>query len=71
MRRAPIRVRAVVEACARSNIEHLTIFAFQYTKTGVGLKRKTGMLMMNLFSSYLQKEVDQMEENGVRLIIVA
>lgn len=27
-------------------------------------------MLMNLFSSYLQKEVDQMEANGVRLIVV-
>jgi undecaprenyl diphosphate synthase len=28
------------------------------------------MMLMNLFSSYLQKEVDQMEENGVKLVVV-
>lgn len=62
------RVRAVVEACARSNIEHLTIFAFS-TENWRRPEEEVRMLM-NLFSSYLQKEVDQMEENGVRLIIV-
>jgi undecaprenyl diphosphate synthase len=28
------------------------------------------MMLMNLFSSYLQKEVDQMEEKGVKLLVV-
>jgi undecaprenyl diphosphate synthase len=62
------RVRAVVEACAREHIEHLTIFAFS-TENWRRPEEEVSMLM-NLFSSYLQKEVDQMEENGVRLLVV-
>ena len=62
------RVRAVVEACARANIEHLTIFAFS-TENWRRPEEEVSMLM-NLFSSYLQKEVDQMEENGVKLLVV-
>ncbi len=62
------RVRAAVEACARANIEHLTIFAFS-TENWRRPEEEVSMLM-NLFSSYLQKEVDQMEENGVKLLVV-
>lgn len=62
------RVRAVVEACARANIQHLTIFAFS-TENWRRPEEEVRMLM-NLFSSYLQREVDQMEENGVKLIVV-
>ncbi len=62
------RVRAVVEACARANIEHLSIFAFS-TENWRRPEEEVSMLM-NLFSTYLQKEVDQMEENGVKLLVV-
>lgn len=62
------RVRAIVEACARANIEHLTIFAF--STENWRRPEEEVMMLMNLFSSYLQKEVDQMEENGVKLIVV-
>ena len=62
------RVRAVVEACARANIAHLTIFAF--STENWRRPQEEVMMLMNLFSSYLQKEVDQMEENGVRLVVV-
>jgi undecaprenyl diphosphate synthase len=62
------RVRALVEACARANIEHLTIFAF--STENWRRPEEEVLMLMNLFSSYLQKEVDQMEENGVKLIVV-
>lgn len=62
------RVRSLVEACARSNIQHLSLFAFS-TENWRRPEDEIFMLM-NLFSSYLQKEVDQMEANGVRLIVV-
>lgn len=62
------RVRAVVEACARANIAHLTIFAF--STENWRRPQEEVMMLMNLFSSYLQKEVDQMEENGVKLVVV-
>jgi undecaprenyl diphosphate synthase len=62
------RVRAIVEACARANIEHLTIFAF--STENWRRPEEEVMMLMNLFSSYLQKEVDQMEENGVKLLVV-
>jgi len=62
------RVRAIVEACLRSNIPHITIFAFS-TENWRRPEEEVSVLM-SLFASYLQKEVDQMEENGVRLKIV-
>ncbi len=62
------RVRAVVEACIRSQISHLSIFAFS-TENWRRPEEEVSMLM-SLFASYLQKEVDQMEENGVRLQVV-
>lgn len=62
------RVRAIVEACARANIAHLTIFAF--STENWRRPEEEVMMLMNLFSSYLQKEVDQMEENGVKLVVV-
>ena len=62
------RVRGLVEACARANIEHLTIFAF--STENWRRPEEEVLMLMNLFSSYLQKEVDQMEQNGVKLIVV-
>jgi len=62
------RVRSLVEACARFGIEHLTLFAFS-TENWRRPEDEISMLM-NLFSSYLNKEVDQMAANGVRLIVV-
>jgi undecaprenyl diphosphate synthase len=62
------RVRALVEACARANIEHLTIFAF--STENWRRPEEEVLMLMNLFSSYLQKEVDQMDQNGVKLIVV-
>jgi undecaprenyl diphosphate synthase len=62
------RVRAIVEACLRSNIPHITIFAFS-TENWRRPEEEVSVLM-SLFASYLQKEVDQMEENGVCLQVV-
>lgn len=62
------RVKALVEACARLNIEHLTLFAFS-TENWRRPEEEVSKLM-DLFSSYLQKEVDEMEVNGVKLIVV-
>jgi undecaprenyl diphosphate synthase len=62
------RVRAVVENCIRSNISHLSLFAFS-TENWRRPADEVSVLM-NLFASYLQKEVDDMEKNGVCLKIV-
>jgi undecaprenyl diphosphate synthase len=62
------RVRTVVEACIRTNISHLSLFAFS-TENWRRPADEVSVLM-NLFSSYLQKEVDDMEKNGVCLKVV-
>jgi undecaprenyl diphosphate synthase len=62
------RVRAVVETCIRLNVPHLTLFAFS-TENWRRPQDEVAMLM-GLFSSYLQKEVNEMEANGVCLQVV-
>ena len=62
------RVRSVVETCLRSNIEHLSLFAFS-TENWRRPADEVSVLM-SLFASYLQKEVDDMEKNGVCLKVV-
>ncbi|MEY3771495.1 MAG: hypothetical protein RJA08_1141, partial [Pseudomonadota bacterium] len=62
------RVRAVVESCIRCDIAHLSLFAFS-TENWRRPPEEVSVLM-NLFASYLQKEVDEMESNGVCLKIV-
>ena len=62
------RVRSVVETCLRSNIEHLSLFAFS-TENWRRPADEVSVLM-GLFASYLQKEVDDMEKNGVCLKVV-
>ena len=62
------RVRAIVEACIRLNISHLSLFAFS-TENWRRPEDEVSVLM-GLFASYLQKEVDDMSANGVRLKIV-
>ena len=56
------RVRSLVEACIRTNIPHLSLFAFS-TENWRRPPEEVSVLM-NLFASYLQKEVDDMEKNG-------
>ena len=62
------RVRAIVESCIRSDIEHLSLFAFS-TENWRRPPEEVSVLM-NLFASYLQKEVDEMEGHGVCLKVV-
>lgn len=62
------RVRAIVEACLRSDIPHLSLFAFS-TENWRRPEEEVSMLM-SLFASYLQKEVDEMEAYGVCLKVV-
>ena len=62
------RVRAVVESCIRCDIAHLSLFAFS-TENWRRPPEEVSVLM-NLFASYLQKEVNEMESNGVCLKVV-
>jgi undecaprenyl diphosphate synthase len=58
-------VRNTIEACAKSGIKVLTLFAF----SSENWKRpKTEVVsLMDLFVSSLEKEVNKLNENGVRL----
>jgi undecaprenyl diphosphate synthase len=62
------QVRDIVEACIRAEVPHLSLFAFS-TENWRRPEEEVSVLM-GLFASYLQKEVDAMEANGVRLKVV-
>ncbi|WP_353238455.1 polyprenyl diphosphate synthase [Limnohabitans sp.] len=61
-------VRDIVKACADMGVPHLSIFAFS-TENWKRPAEEVSSLM-NLFMTYLQKEVDNMNQNGVRLKVV-
>lgn len=62
------RVRDIVKSCAEQGIPHLSLFAFS-TENWKRPEDEVSSLM-NLFMTYLQKEVDTMNDNGVRLKVV-
>ena len=62
------RVRDIVKACAERGIAHLSLFAFS-TENWKRPEDEVSSLM-GLFMTYLQKEVDNMNTNGVRLKVV-
>jgi undecaprenyl diphosphate synthase len=62
------RVRDIVKACAEMGVAHLSIFAFSTENWKRPADEVTSL--MNLFMTYLQKEVDNMNDNGVRLKVV-
>lgn len=62
------RVRDIVKACADAGIPYLSIFAFS-TENWKRPEEEVSSLM-GLFMTYLQKEVNSMNENGVRLKVV-
>lgn len=62
------RVREIVKACTDMGIPHLSVFAFSTENWKRPADEVTGL--MSLFMTYLQKEVDNMNANGVRLKIV-
>jgi undecaprenyl diphosphate synthase len=61
-------VRATVEACARRGIEFLTLFAF----SSENWRRPADevSLLMRLFISALEREVTQLQKNGIRLRVI-
>lgn len=64
--RAGVRaVRAVVEECARSQIQYLTLFAFSL-ENWRRPEDEVGALM-NLLERYLKRELNTLMENNVRL----
>ncbi|PIT81608.1 polyprenyl diphosphate synthase [Limnohabitans sp. 15K] len=62
------QVREVVKTCAEMGVPYLSLFAFS-TENWKRPEDEVSSLM-GLFMSYLQKEVDSMNGNGVRLKVV-
>jgi undecaprenyl diphosphate synthase len=67
-RRGAEAVRAAVRSCAERGVEFLTLFAFSsenWRRPAEEVK-----LLMKLFKTALEREVDQLHKNGVRLKVV-
>jgi undecaprenyl diphosphate synthase len=62
------RVHDIVRACADMGVAHLSLFAFS-TENWKRPEEEVSSLL-GLFMTYLQKEVDGMNANGVRLRLV-
>ena len=61
-------VRRVVEACGRQGIQYLTLFAF--SSENWRRPKEEVSLLMRLFVQALEKEVDKLNEQGVRLRVI-
>lgn len=61
-------VRAVVEACARTGVEYLTLFAF----SSENWRRPSGEVsfLMRLFITALEREIGKLHANGIRLRVI-
>lgn len=67
--RAGVRTaRRIVEACARRGISTLTLFAFS-SENWRRPRREVGALM-RLFVEALEREVDELHSNGIRLTFI-
>ncbi len=62
------RVRDMVEACIQRNIPYLTLFAFSTENWKRPLEEVNGL--MRLFVEALEREVDKLDANGVRLRVI-
>lgn len=67
-RRGAEAVRATVRACADRGISYLTLFAF--SSENWRRPAEEVALLMKLFKTALQNEVDKLHANGVRLKVV-
>jgi undecaprenyl diphosphate synthase len=67
-RRGADAVRATVRACAERGIEYLTLFAF--SSENWRRPAEEVALLMKLFKSALENEVEQLHGNGVRVKVV-
>ena len=67
-RRGAESVRAMVRACAERGIEFLTLFAF--SSENWRRPAEEVALLMKLFRTALEREVDALHANGVRLKVV-
>ncbi len=61
-------VRATVEACARRGVGFLTLFAFSSENWRRPAEEVS--VLMRLFISALEREVTQLQKNGIRLRVV-
>ncbi|PLC51029.1 di-trans,poly-cis-decaprenylcistransferase [Pollutimonas subterranea] len=61
-------VRRVVEACGKKGVDYLTLFAF--SSENWRRPQDEVSLLMRLFIKTLQKEVDKLDDQGVKLRIV-
>lgn len=61
-------VRRVIEACGRRGVKYVTLFAF--SSENWRRPHEEVSLLMRLFVQTLEKEVDKLEEQGVRLRVV-
>lgn len=61
-------VRRAVEACGKAGVEYLTLFAFSSENWRRPIEEVS--LLMRLFIQALEREVDKLQEQGVRLRIV-
>ena len=61
-------VRKVVEFCAKSNVQVLSLFAFSSENWRRPAEEVD--LLMELFMATLQKEVDTLDDNNIRLKII-
>jgi len=57
--------RTIVEACAQADVEFLTLFAFSSENWNRPAEEVNAL--MRLFVEVLQREVDALHENGIRL----
>jgi undecaprenyl diphosphate synthase len=67
-RRGAEAVRATVRACGERGIEYLTLFAF--SSENWRRPAEEVALLMKLFKNALEREVDELRANGVRLKVV-
>jgi undecaprenyl diphosphate synthase len=67
-RRGAEAVRATVRACGERGIEYLTLFAF--SSENWRRPAEEVALLMKLFKNALEREVDELRVNGVRLKVV-
>ena len=67
-RRGAEAVRATVRACGERGIEYLTLFAF--SSENWRRPAEEVALLMKLFKNALEREVDELRMNGVRLKVV-
>ncbi len=61
-------VRRVLEGCGRKGVKYLTLFAF--SSENWRRPQEEVSLLMRLFVQTLEKEVDKLDEQGVRLRVV-